>query len=186
MLRQISIYSILFLSLVALTFFLSIYYSDETTESENENINIFQAKDVKLKLNSFGSNFDINLSSKMINGLSDSKILSIFNPIINLKNSEIEVSISAKNSELNYETNELFIPQKTTFKGKYSNKPFYGIADQIRFSFSVNKILFGGKLELVFDGKEYIGKNIEINTKLKSIINSQDLSIKEIDDVRSN
>ena len=96
MLRQISIYSILFLSLVALTFFLSIYYSDETTESENENINIFQAKDVNLKLNSFGSDFDINLNSKMINGLSDSKILSIFNPIINLKNSEIDVNILQK------------------------------------------------------------------------------------------
>ena len=186
MFRQISIYSILFLSLAALTFFLSTHYSDESIKSENENINIFQAKDVNLKLNTFESDLDINLNSKMINGLSNSKILNIFNPIINLKNSEIEVSFSAKNSELNYETNELFIPQKTTFKGKYSNKPFYGIADQIRFSFSVNKILFGGKLELVFDGKEYIGKNIEINTKLKSIINSQDLSIKEIDDVRSN
>lgn len=185
MLRQISIYSILFLSLVALTFFLSIYYSDETTESENENINIFQAKDVKLKLNSFGSNFDINLSSKMINGLSDSKILSIFNPIINLKNSEIEVSISAKNSELNYETNELFIPQKTTFKGKYFNMPFNGVADQIKFNLSQSKILFSGNLEVVFDGKEYKGKNIEINTKLKSIINSQNLSIKKIDDLKS-
>ena len=53
MLRQISIYSILFLSLVALTFFLSIYYSDETTKSENENINIFKDKDVNLKLNYF-------------------------------------------------------------------------------------------------------------------------------------
>ena len=186
MITQISIYSILFLSLAALTFFLSTHYSDESIKSENENINIFQAKDVNLKLNTFESDLDINLNSKMINGLSNSKILNIFNPIINLKNSEIEVSISAKNSELNYETNELFIPQKTTFKGKYSNKPFYGIADQIRFSFSVNKILFGGKLELVFDRKEYIGKNIDINTNLKSIINRQDLSIKEIDDVRSN
>ena len=185
MFRQISIYSILFLSLVALTFFLSTYYSDESIEPENENINIFQAKDVNLKLNSFGSDFDINLNSKMINGLSDSKVLSIFNPIINIKNSEIEARLSAENSELNYEINELFIPQKTTFEGKYFNKQFNGVADQIKFNLPQNKIQFSGNLELVFDGKEYKGKNIEINTKLKSIINSQNLSIKVIDDLKS-
>ena len=186
MFKQISIYSILLLSLAALTFFLTTYYSDtESIESETENLNIFQAKDVNLKLNSFDSDFDINLKSKMINGLSDSKILDIFDPIINLKNSEIEMKISAENSELNYETNELFIPKKTTFKGRYFNKPFNGVADQIKFNLSKNKILFSGNLEVVFDGKEYKGKNIEINTKLKSIINSQNLSIKVIDDLKS-
>ena len=186
MFKQISIYSILLLSLAALTFFLSTYYSDnESIKSETKNLNIFQAKDVILKLNSFDSDFDINLKSKMINGLSDSKILNIFNPIINLKNSEIEMKISAENSELNYETNELFIPQKTTFKGKYFNKPFNGNADQIKFNLSQNKILFSGNLEVVFDDKEYKGKNIEINTKLKSIINSQNLSVKAIDDLKS-
>ena len=185
MFKQISIYSILLLSLAALTLFLTTYYSDtESIESETENLNIFQAKDVNLKLNSFDSDFDINLKSKMINGLSDSKILDIFDPIINLKNSEIEMKISAENSELNYETNELFIPKKTTFKGRYFNKPFNGIADQIKFNLSQNKILFSGNLEVVFDDKEYKGKNIEINTKLKSIINSQNLSIKAIDDLK--
>ena len=186
MFKQVSIYSILLLSLAALTFFLTTYYSDtESLESGAENLNIFQAKDVNLKLNFFESDFDINLKSKMINGLSDSKILDIFNPIINLKNSEIEVKISAENSELNYETNELFIPQETAFKGKYFNKPFNGIADQIKFNLSKNKILFKGNLKVIFDGKEYKGKNIEINTKLKSIINSENLSIKIIDDLRS-
>ena len=95
------------------------------------------------------------------------------------------MNISAKNSELNYETNELFIPQKTTFKGKYFNMPFNGIAEQIKFNLTQNKIRFSGNLELVFDGKKYKGKNIEINTKLKSIINSQNLSIKKIDDSKS-
>ena len=101
MFKQISIYSILLLSLAALTFFLTTYYSDtESIESETENLNIFQAKDVNLKLNSFDSDFDINLKSKMINGLSDSKILDIFNPIINLRNSEIEMKISAENLDV--------------------------------------------------------------------------------------
>ena len=186
MFKQISIYSILLLSLAALTFFLTTYYSDtESTESEAKNLNIFQAKDVNLKLNSFESDFDINLKSKMINGLSDSKILDIFNPTIDLKNSEIEMKISSENSELNYETNELFIPKKITFEGRYLNKPFNGISDQIKFNLSQNEILFGGNLEVVFDGKKYNGKNIEINTKLKSIINSQNLSIKVIDDLKS-
>ena len=186
MFKQISIYSILLLSLAALTFFLATYYSDnESIELETENLNIFQAKDVNLKLNSFDSDLDIYLKSKMINGLSDSKILDIFNPIINLKNSEIEMKISAENSRLNYETNELFIPKKTTFEGKYFNKSFNGIADRIKFNLSQNKILFSGNLEVIFDDKEYKGKNIEINTKLKSIINSQNLSIKVIDDLKS-
>ena len=81
MYKQISIYIVLLLALVALTFFLTTYYIDSQTNQSknNQNLNIFQAEDINLKLNFFGSDFDITLKSKMINGLSDSKILTIYN-----------------------------------------------------------------------------------------------------------
>ena len=187
MYKQISIYIVLLLALIALTFFLTSYYVDSQSDQvkKNQNLNIFQAEDINLKLNFFESDFEITLKSKMINGLSNSKILTIFNPIINLKNSDIEVEIISENSELNYGTEELFIPSKINFKGVYLDKPFTGEADQMNFYFLENRISFNKSLILIFDEKEYKGQNIEINTKDKSIIGSDKISINKVNDSKS-
>lgn len=187
MYKQISVYIVLLLALIALTFFLTSYYIDsETNQSKkNQNLNIFQAKDINLKLNFFESDFDVTLKSKMINGLSNSKILDIFNPIINIKNSEIEVEIISESSELNYGTEELFIPSKIIFKGMYLNQPFTGEADEMNFYFLENRVSFSKNLMLIFDEKEYKGQNIEINTKDKSIMGSDKISINKINDFKS-
>jgi len=187
MYKQISVYIVLLLALIALTFFLTSYYIDSETDQskKNQNLNIFQAKDINLKLNFFESDFDVTLKSKMINGLSNSKILDIFNPIINIKNSEIEVEIISESSELNYGTEELFIPSKVIFKGMYQNKPFTGEADEMNFYFLENRVSFSKNLMLIFDEKEYKGQNIEINTKDKSIVGSDKISINKINDFKS-
>ena len=187
MYKQISVYIVLLLAMIALTFFLTSYYIDsETNQSKkNQNLNIFQAKDINLKLNFFESDFDVTLKSKMINGLSNSKILDIFNPIINIKNSEIEVEIISESSELNYGTEELFIPSKIIFKGMYLNQPFTGEADEMNFYFLENRISFSKNLMLIFDEKEYKGQNIEINTKDKSIMGSDKISINKINDFKN-
>ena len=187
MYKQISVYVVLLLALIALTFFLTSYYIDSETDQskKNQNLNIFQAKDINLKLNFFESDFDVTLKSKMINGLSNSKILDIFNPIINIKNSEIEVEIISESSELNYGTEELFIPSKIIFKGMYLNQPFTGEADEMNFYFLENRISFSKNLMLIFDEKEYKGQNIEINTKDKSIMGSDKISINKINDFKS-
>lgn len=187
MYKQISVYIVLLLALIALTFFLTSYYIDSETDQskKNQNLNIFQAKDINLKLNFFESDFDVTLKSKMINGLSNSKILDIFNPIINIKNSEIEVEIISESSELNYGTEELFIPGKIIFKGMYLNQPFTGEADEMNFYFLENRVSFSKNLMLIFDEKEYKGQNIEINTKDKSIMGSDKISINKINDFKS-
>ena len=143
------------------------------------------SKDINLKLNFFESDFDVTLKSKMINGLSNSKILDIFNPIINIKNSEIEVEIISESSELNYGTEELFIPSKIIFKGMYLNQPFTGEADEMNFYFLENRVSFSKNLMIIFDEKEYKGQNIEINTKDKSIMGSDKISINKINDFKS-
>ena len=187
MYKQISVYIVLLLALIALTFFLTSYYIDSETDQskKDQNLNIFQAKDINLKLNFFESDFDVTLKSKMINGLSNSKILDIFNPIINIKNSEIEVEIISESSELNYGTEELFIPSKIIFKGMYLNQPFTGEADEMNFYFLENRVSFSKNLMLIFDEKEYKGQNIEINTKDKSIMGSDKISINKINDFKS-
>ncbi len=187
MYKQISVYIVLLLALIALTFFLTSYYIDSETDQskKNQNLNIFQAKDINLKLNFFESDIDVTLKSKMINGLSNSKILDIFNPIINIKNSEIEVEIISESSELNYGTEELFIPSKIIFKGMYLNQPFTGEADEMNFYFLENRISFSKNLMLIFDEKEYKGQNIEINTKEKSIMKSDKISINKINDFKN-
>ena len=187
MYKQISVYIVLLLALIALTFFLTSYYIDSETDpsEKDQNLNIFQAKDINLKLNFFESDFDVTLKSKMINGLSNSKILDIFNPIINIKNSEIEVEIISESSELNYGTEELFIPSKIIFKGMYLNQPFTGEADEMNFYFLENRVSFSKNLMLIFDEKEYKGQNIEINTKDKSIMGSDKISINKINDFKS-
>ena len=186
MYKQISVYIVLLLALIALTFFLTSYYIDSEADQskKNQNLNIFQAKDINLKLNFFESDFDVTLKSKMINGLSNSKILDIFNPIINIKNSEIEVEIISESSELNYGTEELFIPSKIIFKGMYLNQPFTGEADEMNFYFLENRVSFSKNLMLIFDEKEYRGQNIEINTKDKSIMGSDKISINKINDFK--
>ena len=187
MYKRLSIYIVLLLALIALTFFLTSYYIDSQGDQfkKNQNLNIFQAKEINLKLNFFESDFDVTLKSKMINGLSNSKILTIFNPIIYLKNSEIEIEIISENSEFNYGTEELFIPSKINFKGVYLNKPFSGEADQMNFYFLENRISFNKSLMLIFDEKLYKGQNIEINTKDKSIIGTDKISVNKINDSKN-
>ena len=48
MFKQISVYIVLLLALIALTFFLTSYYIDSGTDQskKNQNLNIFQAKDI--------------------------------------------------------------------------------------------------------------------------------------------
>ncbi len=186
MLRQASIYSILLLALIALTFFMTSRYLDtETNEVKEKNLNVFQAQDINLKLNFFESDLDISLKSKMINGLSNSKILNIFNPEIKLKNSDIEVKITSKNSELNYGEEELIIPNKINFVGKYLDKPFFGEADRVKFNFAKNRIFFNKGIKVIYDSKEYKGYEIEIDINLKTIIGNNRISIKQINDLKS-
>ena len=186
MFKQVSIYSILLFALISLVFFLSTYYLDsESDQIKDQNLNIFQAKDISLKLNFFSSDFDITLKSKMINGLTDSKILDIFNPTVYLKNSTLEVEIISESSKLNYGTEELLIPNKMSFKGKYLDKPFRGEADQMKFNFLDNRIFFNKDFVIIFDEKEYKGRNIEIDTQLQSIIGSDKINIKAINDFKS-
>ena len=186
MFKQASIYTILLLALISLAFFLSTYYTNsESDQIKDQNLNIFQAKDISLKLNFFSSDFDITLKSKMINGLTDSKILDIFNPTIYLKNTTLEVEIISESSKLNYGTEELLIPNKMSFKGKYLDKPFRGEADQMKFNFLDNRIFFNKDLVIIFDEKEYKGRNIEIDTQLQSIIDSDKITINAVNDFKS-
>ena len=105
--------------------------------------------------------------------------------VIGDSNSEIEVEIISESSELNYGTEELFIPSKIIFKGMYLNQPFTGEADEMNFYFLENRISFSKNLMLIFDEKEYKGQNIEINTKDKSIMGSDKISINKINDFKN-
>ena len=67
----------------------------------------------------------------------------------------------------------------------YLNKPFTGEADEMNFYFLENRVSFSKNLMLIFDEKEYKGQNIEINTKDKSIIGSDKISINKINDFKS-
>ena len=87
--------------------------------------------------------------------------------------------------DLNYGTEELFIPSKINFKGVYLNKPFSGEADQMNFYFLENRISFNKSLMLIFDEKLYKGQNIEINTKDKSIIGTDKISVNKINDSKN-
>ena len=55
MYKRLSIYIVLLLALIALTFFLTSYYIDSQGDQfkKNQNLNIFQAKEINLKLNFF-------------------------------------------------------------------------------------------------------------------------------------
>ena len=61
MYKQISVYIVLLLALIALTFFLTSYYIDSGTDpsEKDQNLNIFQAKDINLKLNFFESDLSL-------------------------------------------------------------------------------------------------------------------------------
>ena len=67
----------------------------------------------------------------------------------------------------------------------YLNKPFSGEADQMNFYFLENRISFNKSLMLIFDEKLYKGQNIEINTKDKSIIGTDKISVNKINDSKN-
>jgi lipopolysaccharide export system protein LptA len=72
-----------------------------------------------------------------------------------------------------------------SFNGKYLDKPFRGEADQMKFNFLDNKIFFNKDLVIIFDEKEYKGRNIEIDTQLQSIIDSDKITINAVNDFKS-
>jgi lipopolysaccharide export system protein LptA len=72
-----------------------------------------------------------------------------------------------------------------SFKGKYLDKPFRGEADQMKFNFLDNRIFFNKDLVIIFDEKEYKGRNIEIDTQLQSIIDSDKITINAVNDFKS-
>ena len=72
-----------------------------------------------------------------------------------------------------------------SFKGKYLGKPFRGEADQMKFNFLDNRIFFNKDLVIIFDEKEYKGRNIEIDTQLQSIIDSDKITINAVNDFKS-
>ena len=86
--KQISIYLILLLTLAGISFFLTSNYIDKKIPSkDNLDLEIFQAKDINLNLNFFGSDLKVNLKSSMLNGLANSSVLKTYKPKTNNLNS---------------------------------------------------------------------------------------------------
>ena len=55
----------------------------------------------------------------------------------------------------------------------------------MNFYFLENRISFNKSLMLIFDEKLYKGQNIEINTKDKSIIGTDKISVNKINDSKN-
>ena len=55
----------------------------------------------------------------------------------------------------------------------------------MNFYFLENRISFNKSLMLIFDEKLYKGENIEINTKDKSIIGTDKISVNKINDSKN-
>lgn len=179
--KQISIYLILLLTLAGISFFLTSNYIDKKIPSkDNLDLEIFQAKDINLNLNFFGSDLKMNLKSSMLNGLANSSVLKTYKPKIYITDSEIKIKIYSDNAELNYKNNELVIPESLNFEGEYQQKEFYGNADKLIIDFSKNSIYLSEDFIVTFDGKEYSGKNIFLDLDKKTLINSENINIKNL------
>ena len=91
--RNIIIYSILLISLIGISLFLTSNFIDSEKNELTDPIvkNIFQADEVSLKVSFSDRTIDFSIKSQMLNSLADSDFMRLFNPEISFDLSLIHI-----------------------------------------------------------------------------------------------
>ena len=106
--RNIIIYSILLMSLIGISLFLTSNFIVSSKDEVNDPIvkNIFQADEVSLKVFFSDKTIDFSIKSEMLNSLADSDFMRLFSPKVNFDDKKnLKISGFSKNADFFYKSN---------------------------------------------------------------------------------
>ena len=125
--RNIIIYSILLISLIGISLFLTSNFIDSEKNELTDPIvkNIFQADEVSLKVSFSDRTIDFSIKSQMLNSLADSDFMRLFNPEISFDNKKnLKILGISKTADFFYKSNVFKFNELVNFEGTFDNTKF--------------------------------------------------------------
>ena len=183
--RNIIIYSILLISLIGISLFLTSNFIDSSKDEVNDLIvkNIFQADEVSLKVFFSDRTIDFSIKSKMLNSLADSDFMSLFNPKINFDNRKnLKISGISKNADFFYKSNIFKFDDSVNFEGTLDNTEFSGIIGKLEINLSENTAKVSEDLKLFFEDQIYSADSILVDLSERRILKSTNVKYETIND----
>ena len=176
--KNILIYSILLISLIGISLFLTSNFLEEPENEMNDPLvkNIFQADQVNLKISFF-------VKSEMLNSLANSDYMRLFKPEMNFDdNSELKIFGSSKNADYFYKSNIINFIETVKLSGLLNQIKFSGTLGDLKLNLDDNTAEISKGLEIIYKNNIYYADSILVDLSDKKILNSVNVRIESSND----
>lgn len=183
--KNILIYSILLISLIGISLFLTSNFLEESEDKMNDSLvkNIFQADQVKLKISFFDKKINFFIKSEMLNSLANSDYMRLFRPEINFDdNSELKIFGTSKNADYFYKSNIISFIETVKLSGLLNEIKFSGTLGDLKLNLDDNTAEISKGLEIIHKNNIYYADSILVDLSNKKILNSVNVRIESYND----
>ena len=182
--KNIIIYSILLISLIGISLFLTSNFIVSSKDEVNDPIvkNIFQADEVSLKVFFSDKTIDFSIKSEMLNSLADSDFMRLFNPKVNFDKKTLKISGISKNADFFYKSNIFVFDDTVNFEGTFDDSKFKGVIGNLELNLSENTAKISEELKLFYEGQIYSADSILVDLSEKKILKSTNVRYETLND----
>ena len=183
--KNILIYSILLISLIGISLFLTSNFLEEPENEMNDPLvkNIFQADQVNLKISFFDKKINFFIKSEMLNSLANSDYMRLFRPEINFDdNSELKIFGTSKNADYFYKSNIISFIETVKLSGFLNEIKFSGTLGDLKLNLDDNTAEISKGLEIIYKNNIYYADSILVDLSDKKILNSVNVRIESSND----
>lgn len=183
--RNIIIYSILLISLIGISLFLTSNFIDSEKNELTDPVvkNIFQADEVSLKVSFSDRTIDFSIKSQMLNSLADSDFMRLFNPEISFDNKKnLKILGISKTADFFYKSNVFKFNELVNFEGTFDNTKFNGVIGKLELNLNDNTAEVSENLKLSFDGQIYSADSILVDLSERKILRSTNVRYETVND----
>ena len=183
--KNIIIYSILLISLIGISLFLTSNILVSSKDEVNDPIvkNIFQADEVSLKVFFSDKTIDFSIKSEMLNSLADSDFMRLFNPKINFDDKKtLKITGISKNADFFYKSNIFVFDDTVNFEGTFDDLKFNGVIGNLELNLSENTAKISEELKLFYEDQIYSADSILVDLSEKKILKSTNVRYETLND----
>ena len=178
--KNIIIYSILLISLIGISLFLTSNFIVSSKDEVNDPIvkNIFQADEVSLKVFFSDKTIDFSIKSEMLNSLADSDFMRLFSPKVNFDDKKnLKISGISKNADFFYKSNIFVFDDTVNFEGTFN-----GVIGSLELNLNENTAKVSEELKLFYEGQIYSADSILVDLSEKKILKSTNVRYETLND----
>ena len=183
--KNIIIYSILLISLIGISLFITSNFIVSSKDEVNDPIvkNIFQADEVSLKVFFSDKTIDFSIKSEMLNSLADSDFMRLFTPKINFDDKKtLKITGISKNADFFYKSNIFVFDDTVNFEGTFDDKNFNGVIGSLELNLSENTAKVSEELKLFYEDQIYSADSILVDLSEKKILKSTNVRYETLND----